>query len=269
MHFEKLPEIISMTDMIFDSYWALEFHKCRNHELLHVINGAFVLEIEKGQKFHAVAGDTLIVPEGTSHRDVFELNEDLEIFIIHFNWDLFDKYHKTVSLENISTVSADVQLELKRIFDQMRFDVGYDDLDLEIANILLMTALLLIYRGIISGNDSRKVSESFDAGKKRRKKLVTEAKRYIDKNFRNPLQLIDVAEHLQVSPFYLSRIFTRESDFSLVDYLADVRINTAKSLLQDGRYIVADVARMVGYQDGNYFSKVFKRRVGCSPTKYR
>lgn len=75
--------------------------------------------------------------------------------------------------------------------------------------------------------------------------------------------------HLQVSPFYLSRVFSQESDFSLFEYLTEVRINEAKKLLSDGRLLVSEVAQRTGYDNGNYFSKVFRRKVGCSPSKYR
>ena len=86
MQFNKLPEIISMSDMIFETVWALQFHQGENHELLHVINGHFDLTLDDGQKFHASAGNTLIIPKGTLHKDVFDLNDDLEIFIIYFRF---------------------------------------------------------------------------------------------------------------------------------------------------------------------------------------
>jgi AraC-like DNA-binding protein len=269
MLFNQHPEIVSMSEMIFESVWALKFHQGNSHEFLHVVNGHFDLTLEDNRKFYASAGDSLIIPAGTMHRDVFDLSEDLEIFIIHFKWELLDKYTETVTFENINNVNNRLKSDLKRIFDQMRFDSGCGELDREIANARLLTALLLIYRGIIAESILGEIAQDAGSGKSRRKKLVKEAKRYIDKNFRDPLQLADIAEHLQVSPFYLSRLFARESDFSLVEYLTDIRINAAKELLLDGRYIIADVARLVGYHDGNYFSKVFKRIIGCSPTKYR
>jgi len=72
-----------------------------------------------------------------------------------------------------------------------------------------------------------------------------------------------------VSPFHLSRMFSQESDFSLFEYLSEVRINEAKKLLRDGRLLVSEVAERTGYDNGNYFAKVFRRKVGCSPGKYR
>ncbi len=268
MVFTKYPEIISMTDMIFGSIWAMNFHQGDFHELLHVVNGHFDLTLEDGRKFSASAGDSLIIPAGTRHRDVFELSEDLEIFIIHFNWDSLDKYTETVNLDNINDLDNRLKFNLKRSFDQMRFDSGYGELDRALANARLLTALLMIYRGVTATTVPENSEAVTDSGKNRRQKLVKAAKRYIDKHFRDPVQLADVAEHLQVSPFYLSRLFARESDFSLMEYLTDVRINAAKALLLGGRYIVGDIAHRVGYQDGNYFSKVFKRLTGCSPTKY-
>jgi len=269
MLLNKLPEIISMSDMIFEPVWALKFHKDSVHELLHIVKGHVDLTLEDGLKFHAAAGDSLIIPKDTLHKDVFDFNDDLKIFIIQFQWDLLDKYTDTVTFENINDVDNTLKSDLKRIFDQMRFDSGYGDIDREIANARLLTAFLLIYRGITTETAPYETKEEIDAGKNRCHKLVIEAKRYLKKNFREPVRLVDVAEHLQVSPFYLSRVFARESDFSLTEYLTDIRLTAAKELLLDGRYIVADIARMVGYQDGNYFSKVFKRMLGCSPSKYR
>jgi two-component system response regulator YesN len=146
----------------------------------------------------------------------------------------------------------------------MRLDAGTEEIDLIIANSRLMNILLLIYRDAVSIDNNE-----HETSKSKQKHLVAQAKKYIDRFFRNPLRLEDVAEHLQVSPFYLSRIFSRESDFSLIEYLTDARMNEAKKILSSGRYIVADVAKMVGYEDGNYFSKVFKRQTGCSPCKYK
>lgn len=269
MKFNKLPTIISMSDMIFESYWALEFHQGYKHELLHVINGDFNLTLDNNRSFHVSAGETIIIPKGTLHKDLFNLNEDLEIFIVQFTWDLLEEYSKVVTFENINNLDDHVKNSLKRVFDQLRFDLGFEELDIEIANSRLLTAFMVIYRGIINANTPLKESKDEKSGKNRRLKLVSEAKRYLDKNFAEPIQLIDVAKHLKVSPFYLSRIFTRESDFALNEYLTDVRINEAKKLIKSGNYIIADIAHLVGFQQGNYFSKVFKRITGISPTKFK
>lgn len=270
MIFEFLPVISSMSDMIFDPVWAQNVHRGNTHELLHVIQGKLTLTYEDGREYPAEPGDTLFTPAGTPHRDVFEVDEELEIFLIHFDWKHENEFSSQVNNNNIDSLSPTVKSQLKRLFDDLRFDVGSEDIDRTMASCRLMTILIMIYREIvIDGSDNHNDENDTDSGKRKRQWLTNEAKKYIEKHYREPIRLEDIAENLQVSPFYLSRIFSRESDFSLFEYLTDIRLDAAKQLLQEGRYIVADVAQMVGYDNSNYFSKVFKRRVGCTPTQYR
>ena len=250
--------------MLFDPVWATKYHQTANHELLHVLKGSVELTYEDGTKYKAGPGDTLINKSGRIHKDVFELDEELEIFFIQFKWEHSENFFQAIGNNPQIKVSSGIESELRKIFDAMRLDTGTDEIDLTIANSRLMNILLLIYRDAVSIN-----TDDNETMKSKQKHLVTQAKKYIDRFFRNQLRLEDVAEHLQVSPFYLSRIFSKESDFSLIGYLTEARMNEAKKLLSSGRYIVADVAKMVGYEDGNYFSKVFKRQTGSSPCKYR
>lgn len=264
MKFNSLPEIKSIFDMLFDPVWALKYHQTANNEILHVLKGNVELTYEDGTKYKAGPGETLINKAGSVHKDVFELDEELEIFFIQFKWEHSDFFFQAIENNPRVKVSDVTELELKKNFDAMRLDTGTREIDLAVANSRLMNILLLIYRDAVSIS-----TDDNETIKSKQKHLVTQAKKYIDRFFRNPLRLEDVAEHLQVSPFYLSRIFSKESDFSLIGYLTEARISEAKKLLSSGRYIVADVAKMVGYEDSNYFSKVFKRQTGVSPCKYR
>lgn len=92
---------------------------------------------------------------------------------------------------------------------------------------------------------------------------------YIDMHFSDQLQLPQVAEHCQVSPAYLSRLFSEHLQSSFVDYLTSVRIQHAQQLLKDSRESVKEIAYLVGYKDPNYFSKIFKKVQGVSPTAYQ
>ena len=249
--------------MVFDSVWSITFHKSNSHELLHVLNGKVVLTYQDGSKYEAEPGDVLFNKAGTEHKDVFAPDDELEVFFIQFQWAHSEEFFSSVNNEFLLKQPSQPDMEIKRIFDVMRLDTGAGEIDRVVANSRLANILSLLYRDAVSPS-----SRDDDDSGNRQKQLVQNAKKYIDRFFRNPIRLEDVAENLKVSPFYLSRIFSSESDFSLIDYLTDTRINEAKKLLADGRYIVADVARMVGYEDSNYFSKVFKRRTGLPPCKH-
>lgn len=69
--------------------------------------------------------------------------------------------------------------------------------------------------------------------------------------------------------FYLSRMFKKELNINFVDYLNELRIKKAKELLMDVKYKTYEVAEAVGISDAHYFSRLFKKYVGITPTEYK
>ena len=100
--------------------------------------------------------------------------------------------------------------------------------------------------------------------------IVVLAKNYIDQNyFEQSISLQQVANHLQVSPTYLSKQLKNEIGVSFVHYLTNVRMEKAVKLITDPYLKIYEVAEMVGYSTQHYFSNVFKKMVGISPIEYR
>ena len=83
-----------------------------------------------------------------------------------------------------------------------------------------------------------------------------------------PFVNISVAEQCGVSAGYLSRLFSEHLGVPFNDHLNSVRLDVAQRLLQDGDRTVKEIAYAVGYQDPNYFSRIFKKYTGHSPTRY-
>src|SRR5471030_2208250 len=100
--------------------------------------------------------------------------------------------------------------------------------------------------------------------------LIEKAKQYIRENYNDyDISVEKLCSNLYVSPTYFSTIFKRETEMNFVSFLTTVRLEQAVKLLNttdDKTYIIAD---KVGYQEANYFSYVFKRKFGVSPSKYR
>lgn len=93
---------------------------------------------------------------------------------------------------------------------------------------------------------------------------------YIEKYYRNPeISVTSVAEHIKIDRTYLYRLFKKETGMSVIDYINDCRIATAETMLFDKNVSIKDVAYSVGFTDQMYFSKVFKKIKGFSPTDYR
>ncbi|WP_135557028.1 response regulator transcription factor [Paenibacillus cymbidii] len=98
---------------------------------------------------------------------------------------------------------------------------------------------------------------------------IAEAKRYIDHFYEDKIRLEDVAGHLHLNPNYFSSLFNRETGYSFVDYLNELRIARATELLlrTDGK--ISDISVSVGFASFSYFNKVFKKITGVTPREYQ
>lgn len=99
--------------------------------------------------------------------------------------------------------------------------------------------------------------------------LLYEAKRYIDDHYMEPVTLEDVADHVHLSPYYLSKGFKEFYGVTFIDYLTDVRVRMAKDLMVNSSGSLKEIGFQVGYNDPNYFSRVFKKKTGIPPSAYR
>ena len=95
-------------------------------------------------------------------------------------------------------------------------------------------------------------------------------KEFIEKNYANELLSVkDISEHVALSTSYLCTFFKNETGQTLNQYLTEYRMEKSKQLLDNPRYKIAEISSMVGYNDGNYFGKSFKKYTGLTPSEYR
>jgi len=104
----------------------------------------------------------------------------------------------------------------------------------------------------------------------RNQESVINAIDYIKKNYHNKdISLQKVSSEVSLSHYYFSHIFKDEFKITFIEYLTKVRMEASAKLLKNRKLNVNQVAYAVGYQDPNYFSKVFKRYMKTSPIEYR
>ncbi|MCA0754970.1 response regulator [Paenibacillus sp. N4] len=99
--------------------------------------------------------------------------------------------------------------------------------------------------------------------------VIFQVKQFIDTHYKQNLSLQDISSRFFISREYVSRRFKQEFGMNISEYLEQVRIDHAKILLSNEKYLIATIAEMVGYQDGRYFSKIFGKLTGKTPREYR
>lgn len=100
-------------------------------------------------------------------------------------------------------------------------------------------------------------------------KIVEKTNILINERFNQDINLEEISRELHISPQYLSRLYKNETGENFIDRLTAVRIEHAKRLIREGQFSIKEICYMSGYSDPNYFSKLFKKHVGISPTDYQ
>lgn len=112
--------------------------------------------------------------------------------------------------------------------------------------------------------------KKYEASKRNQeKKPVRIVKDYIREHYQENISLEEMAKLVDLNPVYLSVLFKRSTGVNFNDYLTNIRITKAKTMLKDTNESIAVIAEEVGYANAKYFSQLFSKVVGINPTVYR
>lgn len=95
------------------------------------------------------------------------------------------------------------------------------------------------------------------------------ALQYIEKNIAKRVTLEDVASFMNISPHYFSKLFKNEVGINFIDYMTERKILRSKELIAGTTEPINNIAFELGFNEANYFSKVFKKITGISPSEFR
>lgn len=156
-------------------------------------------------------------------------------------------------------IARDCGIDNSLIYGAMRDP--YQDLD-KLGTVLeVKNWILAIYEKLI---DSLKIFRLHPAGNA----VTRKAMEYIYKNYKKDISLGDIADYAGVNSSYLSRKFKNELGQGVIEHLNAVRMSHAKALMEEGCKKVKEVAGEAGFNNYNYFFKVFKDSEGMTPLEY-
>ncbi|WP_026505143.1 AraC family transcriptional regulator [Butyrivibrio sp. NC3005] len=102
-----------------------------------------------------------------------------------------------------------------------------------------------------------------------KKKSLQQIKAYIDTSYTKKISLDELSSMFFINKFYLTRVFKEQYGISISNYILERRITKAKHLLRFSDTSLEDIGNEVGIVDANYFSRVFKKIEGITPSAYR
>lgn len=101
------------------------------------------------------------------------------------------------------------------------------------------------------------------------KNLVNIAQKYIEGHYSEELTVNALAHRFSINPNYFSNLFSKETGYTITKYITKVRIEKACQLLGETSITISDISANVGYQDPQYFYRVFKKEMNMTPADYR
>ncbi|MHA0856818.1 response regulator [Paenibacillus sp. CMAA1364] len=101
------------------------------------------------------------------------------------------------------------------------------------------------------------------------KTVIREIISFIQENYNKDVSINTLAAHVYLAPTYMCILFKKEKGISINDYVTQYRIEQAKRLLHDRKLKLYEISALVGYQDANYFAKVFRKLTGAVPSQFR
>lgn len=142
--------------------------------------------------------------------------------------------------------------------------------DKTILTIRAAMAQIDISRQLSGIGQSIETSMSENEGIEKVAQIMEKVKTYLEKNYMDHnLSLDSVSDIIKVSPSYLSQRFKLCTGMGFIESLTNIRMGAAKALLADPLKYTSEIAGMVGYDNSSYFTQLFKKKTGMTPTEYR
>jgi len=171
--------------------------------------------------------------------------------------------YEAVSLRELQHCTIETNLLLIRIYTQLKNDSFHEMMPLWLSQLEEWSAKLKqIFSDMLESINYSKLEISHTQS-------IGGVKNYINDHMKEEVTLAGLAEIFHFSPQYLAKKFKEEYGTTIMNYLVQRRIEKACSLLEHTELSIQEIASESGFEELNYFSKVFKKHTGITPSGYR
>ena len=274
---ELTPYSVMRADDILGKKHFFIWKLTQNQQTIHTHDYYQIWYISKGncthkidnKSFYLSAGDLIIIPPFSYHSMTSESN-DLEVIGIDFTENYLSELdNNTIFLACIKPLFVR-EKEKKSVFTETSFKElmiemyeeyfsGLKFSDLIIKSCLMKLIILLERKSDITENTEKIVHSQ----------AIGEVLRYIHNNIESKIRIEDLCRVSNLCPTSLGAHFKKATGKSVVQYTNSIRIDKAKQLLKETDISITNIAYELGFGDGAYFNRIFKKETSLSPKDYR
>lgn len=284
---DLLPQVRMMGQIRYSEPW-LHFSRCINEWVLYVIRDGNLYLQEDGVRYHLAAGDFFLLEPGLTHEGY--QRSACDYYYVHFSHPdmgrmedetaamaaLADKRRKSLTSYNLDP--EDPTDPITYLPKQFHLTGGEFKAELRHAvevygsreeHYKRRTATLL-HSFLLETAHENLLAHSRSPGKRIRKSDVMAEKllRYVNQNYTRHLTSRDIEEQFEGNFDYLNRTFAALTGSPVFTYINILRINNAKQLIATTDLPFSEIGYLVGVEDRYYFSKLFRKMTGMSPSDY-
>jgi AraC-like DNA-binding protein len=295
--YDKLPEIHKIGHSICTTDWSFTDRFDIDYELILVTQGTCIFYFEK-YSCELYPGDMLLIEPYQIHGAKNPSNSLCRFFYVHFmpkdEIQLIDESSVQreilVTLQNTHITEEDKiiysvpKINFKKICIPMYMSLGdckneiftlmekaidernHTTLTSELTITLYISEILVVITKIVLAKFGF-IKLLNIKGKIPR--VLQEAMLYINQNYNKILHVNDIAAQMQISPQHLTRLFKENIGKSTIQYVNELRISKAKDLMREKIMTIGEITYAIGLENPYYFSRLFKRLEGISPSEYK
>ena len=236
-------------------------HGRLDYQILHIASGKAHFFFDGNEQI-VPAGNMVIYRPKEEQRYYYYGVDQTEVYWVHFTGKDAKKILRKYGIkDNIHVIRTGTDLEYKYLFLQMIQELKLCRADYEELLALHLEHLLIrIHRALLTKPHSKSLTHI---------KEIDAAVRYFHENYHTEININEYAASHHMSVSWFIRGFKEYTDSTPTQYILSLRISNAQTLLENTDYNVTEIAELIGYDNPLYFSRLFKKQVGVSPSDFR
>ena len=227
-----------------------------DYYLMYIVSGRLTVRLDGGD-ICATSGDFIIFPPNYKYFYKYtEEDEPLSYLWVHFTGSAAEQYLCDLGLDELpalrhSKSDALAELHFERMFEIYSTD---DSLRAHALSAVLLETLVELARSWKSNNNEKSLSRSLA---------------YINNRYTEKIRLCDLAALESLSPSRYHVVFKEKMGMPPSEYIIELRLRHASGLLSSTDMPIGEISSLVGYDDQRFFCRIFKKKLGVSPSEYR